>query len=312
MNKLTITASLCAALLFGCDTPGNKTGISISDNTVDEAYSVVTATGVVRSGEGSICANGGVSIDTGIDLNGDGILNADEVTETYTICNGVNGLDGANGVDGTNGANGVDGVDGANGLDGTNGVDGANGSGATLFIEINTEDPGTNCGFGGKRIEQGHDSNNNGVLDLEEIAETNYVCAIYNSLASTFICKFAINSGTGSTDIDTEIRAIYTLDTLHSGEVIATGEVSTASISSAKTKRWHPTQSGWATGVVGLVFDVKDDKNFGQWIFGVTRVEGVVTTANLYYKDIDNSSDPENEVVLSTSKTVAECNTPPE
>lgn len=284
MNKLTISASLCAFLLFGCDSPGNKTDISISDNTDDEDYSVVTATGVVRSGEGSICANGGVSIDTGIDLNGDGLLNADEVTKTYTICNGVNGSDGANGLNG------------------------ANGTGSTLFIEINTEDPGANCVFGGKRIEQGYDSNGNDTLDLEEITETNYVCAIYNVMVSSLTCKFAIASGNGETDIEREIRAKYTLDTLYSGEIIVTGEVSSTSISSSKTKRWARSQDGWTTGVVGLIFDVKGDDNFGQWVFGVTRVDGAITSVELYYTDPDNSGDPENQVVLSTSFTVEQCN----
>jgi hypothetical protein len=189
MNKATISTSLCVFFLLGCDTPSNNSGISITDNTDNEAYSVVMATNVVRSGEGSICTNGGVSIDTGIDLNGDGTLSADEVTDTYTICNGIDGTPG-----------------GATGPAGPKGDTGANG--VSYLVEINEEDSGDgNCVFGGKRIEQGFDANNNQTLDSNEIiaAKTNYVCNYYNQIVETLTCELAFAGNADETSPVTSI-----------------------------------------------------------------------------------------------------------
>ena len=58
-----------------------------------------------------------------------------------------------------------------------NGQDGLN---SLLLTSI--EPAGANCPTGGLRVDSGLDSNSNGVLDTDEIATTNYICAGVNSL----------------------------------------------------------------------------------------------------------------------------------
>jgi hypothetical protein len=41
---------------------------------------------------------------------------------------------------------------------------------------VTEEPPGPNCEFGGVKIEAGTDTNQNGVLDPDEVEETFYVC----------------------------------------------------------------------------------------------------------------------------------------
>jgi len=63
---------------------------------------------------------------------------------------------------------------------GTAGVQGTQGdlgeTGDISLVSVTTEVPGANCQNGGKRIETGVDTNNNGLLDSEEVTETTYVC----------------------------------------------------------------------------------------------------------------------------------------
>lgn len=67
--------------------------------------------------------------------------------------------------------------DGTNGMDGIDGVDGVDGSnGLNSLIKTAIEQPGTNCPNGGYQLNFGLDSNNNGVLDNNEISSTEYLC----------------------------------------------------------------------------------------------------------------------------------------
>jgi hypothetical protein len=66
------------------------------------------------------------------------------------------------------------GQDGKNGSDGTNGASGTNGS-STLVV-VAEEPPGSDCPAGGKKIESGVDTNQNGTLDPSEVTSTSYVC----------------------------------------------------------------------------------------------------------------------------------------
>ena len=47
---------------------------------------------------------------------------------------------------------------------------------ANTLVKITEEPPGPNCEFGGTRIESGLDTNQNGVLDPDEVANTTFVC----------------------------------------------------------------------------------------------------------------------------------------
>jgi hypothetical protein len=94
---------------------------------------------------GANCSNGGVRIDAGIDSNVNNLLDTSEVTTTEYICNGQDGSSGANGL--------------------------------TALVTQSIEAAGSNCTYGGTRIDSGLDANSNNALDLAEISATSYVCA---------------------------------------------------------------------------------------------------------------------------------------
>jgi hypothetical protein len=78
--------------------------------------------------------------------------------------------------------------DGKNGLDGTNGTNGTNGvDGKTMLTKTTPIAAGSNCAYGGTKIESGIDANNNGTLEASEVTatQTQYVCngagAIYSN-----------------------------------------------------------------------------------------------------------------------------------
>ncbi|MFY0602276.1 MAG: hypothetical protein JXR03_21570, partial [Cyclobacteriaceae bacterium] len=87
---------------------------------------------------GDNCENGGIKIDSGVDSNNDGTLDDDEITATAYICNGIDG--------------------------------------SNTLTKLTTESAGTNCENGGIKIDSGVDSNNNGILDDDEITATAYTC----------------------------------------------------------------------------------------------------------------------------------------
>ncbi|MBL8914883.1 MAG: hypothetical protein JNM17_29530 [Archangium sp.] len=113
---------------------------------------------------GARCASGGLAVQSGLDSNGNGTLDDDEVIadNTQFICNGANG---------TNGMNGMDGQPGAQGDAGTPGTPGVN-----ALSQLTAELPGTNCQYGGSRVDVGLDTNANGTLDMGEITSTRYIC----------------------------------------------------------------------------------------------------------------------------------------
>ncbi len=109
---------------------------------------------------GSNCPNGGIKIEVGIDANGNGVLDASEVVAANTkyVCNGT---------------------------------------GTNSLVKTVDEPAGSNCPFGGTKIETGLDANNNGVLDDSEV----------NALATSYVCNFG-PSGTidPSTGINVAIK----------------------------------------------------------------------------------------------------------
>ncbi len=145
---------------------------------------------IVNEGLGENCSNGGIKIETGIDVNSNGFLDADEVQGTAYVCNGSDGLTSLTNIssenEGDNCENGgmkiESGLDlNANGLLDPNEVTNTsyvcNGSDANNNLtKIASELSSDNCENGGLRIESGIDSNNNGILDDDEILATAYVC----------------------------------------------------------------------------------------------------------------------------------------
>jgi OmcA/MtrC family decaheme c-type cytochrome len=92
---------------------------------------------------GANCPFGGTKLEVGVDANGNGTLEPSEVGATGTsyVCNG---------------------------------------DGQTSLVRTSPEPAGANCPFGGTKIETGHDTNNDGTLDTDEInaSATTYVCNI--------------------------------------------------------------------------------------------------------------------------------------
>lgn len=59
------------------------------------------------------------------------------------------------------------------------GEDGAVGpSGLNSLIQTSMEPTGSNCEFGGLKVESGIDNNSNGTLESEEVAKTDYICRV--------------------------------------------------------------------------------------------------------------------------------------
>ncbi|NOY39161.1 MAG: Ig-like domain-containing protein, partial [Nitrospirae bacterium] len=192
---LYVIALLLVFIFSGCGKPG--------DNTTVTDRSVAVKTSEVAPGDE--CPNGGIAIDTGIDENGNGILDPSEVNNTQIVCNGTDGADGLLSLisisDEPSGDNCTDGgvrieagLDENNnaildpeevdetryvcdGADGTNGSDGGSGSdGLSTLISISQEPKGDNCTNGGIKIDAGLDDNSDGILDAEEVDDTEFVC----------------------------------------------------------------------------------------------------------------------------------------
>ena len=107
-------------------------------------------------GENYLRENGGVVLSYGMDTNNNGVLDDEEVTGVEYICDGTEGESGENGADGEDGQDGEDGSD--------------------ALVSTTEEPPGDNCGVGGTAISHGTDTNNNGVVDEEEVTGVEYVC----------------------------------------------------------------------------------------------------------------------------------------
>ena len=97
---------------------------------------------------GSNCVNGGFKIEVGIDSNNNNILDFDEIDNSLTrfVCDVEDGVDGEVGL--------------------------------KSLINTIDEPAGVNCVNGGTRIEVGIDTNNNNILDIDEIdtSLTRFIC----------------------------------------------------------------------------------------------------------------------------------------
>ncbi|MFT3710681.1 MAG: C-type lectin domain-containing protein [Archangium sp.] len=113
---------------------------------------------VVAEMPGAHCSSGGLAVQTGFDKNANGALDDDEVNADATkfVCNGTNGTNGMNGVDGSQGDAGTPGVN--------------------ALSQVTAEPAGTNCRYGGSRVDVGADLDADGTLDTNEITSTHYIC----------------------------------------------------------------------------------------------------------------------------------------
>jgi hypothetical protein len=92
---------------------------------------------------GDNCLNGGFKVISGLDLNDNNIVDIDEIQSSEYVCNGENGSNGLNSL-----------------------------------IEMIPEPQGNNCLIGGFKILTGLDQNFNGILDNDEIQQTDYLCNV--------------------------------------------------------------------------------------------------------------------------------------
>lgn len=139
---------------------------------------------------GANCPNGGEKISAGIDKNSNGILDASEIVSTKFVCNGSNGvaslLTSQNEAPGANCKSGGIKIQFGQDLNGDNTLNEneieqtryvCNGSdGISSLLVTTKESAGTNCASGGLKVQNGKDLNANGVLDVNEIEQTKYVC----------------------------------------------------------------------------------------------------------------------------------------
>ncbi len=185
-------------------------GVDGGDGT-DGANGLNSLVRVTAEPAGASCTVGGTKIETGLDADADGVLDPLEIAQTRYVCNGVNGTDGSDGNDGADGFNslvkvsvvasgvpcptggqkvetGLD-LNRNNSLDvaevtqtqyvchGLNGVDGGDGSDdLNSLVRVTTEVAGAHCANGGSFVETGLDLNTNGILDLGEVTQSQYVC----------------------------------------------------------------------------------------------------------------------------------------
>lgn len=187
MKKLLLFALF--AFLLSCEKNSDRQGEGNLINLTEELA-------------GDHCFSGGYKIDIGIDTNENGILNKDEVKSTHYVCNGNAGsgsVSGSNtpnslfniiaepiGINCTAGGYNIEvGIDtDRNGqldenevestkyiCNGTAGLDGL-----SSIFNIVDEPAGVNCVSGGHIIEIGIDGDEDGLLDIEEIESTQYIC----------------------------------------------------------------------------------------------------------------------------------------
>lgn len=80
--------------------------------------------------------------------------------------------------------------------------------GLSSLLTVTDEPPGITCSNGGKRVDNGIDKNENGVLDPSEIASTNYVCNSVDGLTSLINVKdegAGTNCGKGGSKVESGI-----------------------------------------------------------------------------------------------------------
>ena len=107
---------------------------------------------------GARCPSGGVAVQIGFDANSNQVLDDSEVNadQTKYLCNGAPGAAGMVGPAGEPGDAGT--------------------SGLNALSQVTAEPAGTNCRYGGSRIDVGLDTNADGALGTSEITSTRYVC----------------------------------------------------------------------------------------------------------------------------------------
>lgn len=133
-------------------------------NGLNSGHNLLVETSVEPAGDN--CENGGVAILIGTDLDDDMLLQVGEYTDTQYACNGDPGARGEQGDDGAKGATGAAGPKGPEGPNGHNSLS------RTASVDVGS----TECPTGGAIAATGVDDNDNGVLDDNEVDDSQTVC----------------------------------------------------------------------------------------------------------------------------------------
>ena len=198
----------------GCKNGGVKVEVLIDDEVKDDLTQYICngangadghdgqnghdALVITSEDVGTNCKHGGILVNSGVDMNDDGALDADEIRSARYICNGADGDNGHDGADASiqttkfdgdqngckNGGIQIDILVGdevqegktqyiCNGVNGADGQDGQNGHNALV---VTTDQVGSRCANGGILVNSGVDTNDDKVLDADEILGEYYVC----------------------------------------------------------------------------------------------------------------------------------------
>jgi hypothetical protein len=148
---------------------------------------------------GENCTHGGAKVNSGLDDDFNGVLDNTEIDQSEYVCHGAPGQQGETGSKGETGEQGLSGSDGINGVN-------------SLIVTIN-EPAGVMCPQGGLRVQTGLDSDNNGLLVDEEIANDTYICHGQNSNAAPCSLVDGVNGGKllqcGNDNLFIELPPIY-------------------------------------------------------------------------------------------------------
>jgi hypothetical protein len=203
----------------------------------------------------STCPNGGVLVESGIDEDGNGVLDPAEVDVSQEVCHGTDGAD-------------------------------------SLF-RISDEPAGANCSTGGKKIEVGTDTNQNGILEPSEVFSAEYVCNGsdgtdgYNTLISITDEAPGSNCATGGKKIEAG-RDANSNDILDAAEITSTEYIcnGTAGATHLITSL-SPTEAY-----------VGDEVSISGFGFGATMGTSVVSIGGAIANSITSWSDSEIVVVV--------------
>jgi OmcA/MtrC family decaheme c-type cytochrome len=184
-RHLALMVAMAGALAFGaCDGDDGAAGKPGESGEAgppgeggpsgDSGTGVPTLVKSTPEPAGANCANGGTKIEVGPDTNQNGVLDEDEVISSATsyVCNGT---------------------------------------GSSSLVKTSVEPAGTNCTWGGVKIETGLDANGDGVLDDSEVDPNATTYACNTSPTATVVPTKGINVIVGDGDVSTSATGPITV-----------------------------------------------------------------------------------------------------
>lgn len=225
---------------------------------------MAVATAVLDTASASACANGGITVESGVDTNGNSILDLAEITNTQYLCNGANGTDGR-----------------------------------AALLSMATEPAGSNCTYGGTRVNAGLDADQDGLLADAEATSPSYVCngspgtsgsSGHDSLLSIETESSGSNCGNGGLRVSSGLD-IDNSSVLDPGEITSTSYVCTPSTSTVPTLTSisvlpaNPSVPSGATQQFAAIGEYSDGTTFDltPYVAWSTSNTDVMTAGSLFF-----------------------------